>query len=164
MANHRPSQAKDEEKPTKATPPAPAPPKPKPKLSQEDKVKLGKALAPALKPSIKVMSDQIQAAEKKPDELHSVIGEGCVPQIESLAALITEERDKIVEDNENEYVTRSSATLSRTTRRRSKAMKTGERESWKKDAARGAASRAASRRRSRALPDMGSASTPSRKR
>ena len=54
-AIHRPSQVKDEETPKEATPPAPALPKPKPKLSQEDKIKLGKALAPALKPSIKVI-------------------------------------------------------------------------------------------------------------
>ncbi len=108
MANHRTSQAEDN-KQKEVTPPAPAAPKPKPKLSQEDKVKLGKALAPALKPSIKIMSDQITAAEKKPDELHSVIGEGCVPQIESLAALITDERDKIIEDNENEALALAEA-------------------------------------------------------
>ena len=94
MANHLPSQVKDEKTPEKVTPPAPALPKPKPKLDKEDKLKLGEALAPLLKPSINNMSDQIKAAEKKPEDLHSVIGEGCVPQIESLAELITHERDK----------------------------------------------------------------------
>ena len=83
MANHRTSQAEDN-KQKEATPPAPALPKPKPKLDKDDKIKLGAALAPLLKPSINNMSEQIKAAEKKPEELNSVIGEGCVPQILSL--------------------------------------------------------------------------------